>query len=146
MVIALGSDHGGFELKQLVMKHLDEKNIAYKDYGTYSADSCDYPVYGEAVAKAIVNGECELGVIICGTGIGISIAANKVDGIRAALCHNEFTAQMAREHNNAQILAMGARVLEPDMALKILDTFLASEFQGGRHAIRVGKLMEIEQH
>jgi len=146
MMIALGCDHGGYGLMQVVKKHLDEKNIAYKDYGTYSEDSCDYPIYGETVAKAVVGGECDLGVIICGTGIGISIAANKVHGVRAALCHNEFTAQMCKEHNNANILAMGARVLEQDMALKILDTFLASEFQGGRHAVRVGKLMEIENH
>lgn len=145
-MIALGCDHGGFGLKQTVMKYLDEKGLAYKDYGTYTEDSRDYPSYGEAVAKAIVNGECEKGIIICGTGIGISIAANKVKGIRAALCHNEFTAQMCREHNNAQILSMGARVLEEDMALRIVETFLNTEFAGGRHEIRVNKLMEIENH
>ena len=146
MKIALGCDHGGYGLMQVVKQHLEEKGIAYHDYGTYSEESCDYPIYGETVAKAVVAGECDLGVIICGTGIGISIAANKVKGVRAALCHNEFTAQMCKEHNNANILAMGARVLEQDMALRILDTFLASEFQGGRHAVRVGKLMEIENH
>ncbi len=146
MKIALGCDHGGYGLMQVVKHHLEEKNIAYHDYGTYSEESCDYPIYGETVAHAVADGECDLGIIICGTGIGISIAANKVKGIRAALCHNEFTAQMCKEHNNANILAMGARVLEQDMALRILDTFLASEFQGGRHAVRVGKLMEIENH
>lgn len=146
MTIALGCDHGGYQLKQAVMKHLDEKNIAYRDYGTYSEESCDYPIYGETVARAVVSGACDLGVIICGTGIGISMAANKVHGVRAALCHNVFTAQMAKEHNNANILAMGARVLDQELALEILDTFLASQFQGGRHAIRVNKLMEIEQH
>ena len=143
-MIALGCDHGGFALKQTVKKYLDEKGLEYKDYGTYTEDSCDYPSYGEAVARAIVNGECERGIIICGTGIGISIAANKVKGIRAALCHNEFTAQMCREHNNAQILSMGARVLEEDMALRIVETFLNTEFAGGRHENRVNKLMEIE--
>ena len=145
-MIALGCDHGGFALKQTVKKYLEEKGLEYKDYGTYIEESCDYPSYGEAVAKAIVNGECDRGIIICGTGIGISIAANKVKGIRAALCHNEFTAQMCREHNNAQILSMGARVLEEDMALRIVDTFLNTEFAGGRHETRVNKLMEIENH
>lgn len=145
-MIALGCDHGGFQLKQAVMKHLDEKGVAYKDYGTYTEDSCDYPIYGEAAARAIVNGECDKGIIICGTGIGISIAANKVDGIRAALCHNEYTAQMARQHNDAQILSMGARVLDEATALKIVDTFLTTEFEGGRHIARVEKIMEIERH
>ncbi|MBP3654439.1 MAG: ribose 5-phosphate isomerase B [Oscillospiraceae bacterium] len=145
-MIALGCDHGGFGLKQAVMMYLDEKNIEYKDYGTYNEDSCDYPVYGETVAKAIVNGECEKGILICGTGIGISIAANKVKGIRAALCHDVFTAQMARQHNNAQILAMGGRVLDVATALEIVDTFLSTEFEGGRHARRVDGIMEIENH
>ena len=145
-MIALGCDHGGYALMQSVKKYLEEKGLEYKDYGTYSEESCDYPIYGEAVAKAIVNGECDKGIIICGTGIGISIAANKVKGIRAAVCHNEFTAQMCREHNNAQILAMGARVLEEDMALRIVDIFLNTEFAGGRHENRVNKLMEIENH
>jgi len=145
-MIALGCDHGGFALKQAVKKFLDEKGLEYKDYGTYTEESCDYPQYGEAVAKAIVAGECDRGILICGTGIGISLAANKVKGIRAALCHNEFTAQMCREHNNAQILAMGARVLEEDMALRIVDIFLNTEFAGGRHETRVNKLMEIENH
>ena len=145
-MIALGCDHGGYALMQSVKKYLEEKGLEYKDYGTYSEESCDYPIYGEAVAKAIVNGECDKGIIICGTGIGISIAANKVKGIRAALCHNEFTAQMCREHNNAQIVSMGARVLEEDMALRIVETFLNTEFAGGRHETRVNKLMEIENH
>ena len=145
-MIALGCDHGGFQLKQAVMKHLDELGLEYKDYGTYNEESCDYPVYGEAVANAIVKGECDRGIIICGTGIGISIAANKVDGIRATLCSDCFSAQMCREHNNAQILAMGARVLGQGLALKIVDTFLTTEFAGGRHERRVNRLMEIEQH
>ena len=144
-MIALGCDHGGFGLKQAVMKYLDEKGLAYKDYGTYSEDSCDYPEYGEAVARAIVNGECDRGILICGTGIGISIAANKVPGIRAAVCHNAFTAQMCREHNNAQILSMGARVLEEKTALEMVEIFLNTEFAGGRHTGRVEKMMEIEK-
>ena len=143
-MIALGCDHGGFALKQSVIKYLEEKGLAYKDYGTYTEESCDYPAYGEAVARAVVSGECDRGILICGTGIGISLAANKVKGIRCALCHNEFTAQMCREHNNAQILSMGARVLEEDMALRIVDIFLNTEFAGGRHETRVNKLMEIE--
>lgn len=143
-MIALGCDHGGFGLKQSVMKYLDEKGLAYKDYGTYTEESCDYPQYGEAVARAIVSGECDRGIIICGTGIGISIAANKVRGIRAAVCHNAFTAQMCREHNNAQIMSMGARVIDEKTALEMVEIFLNTEFAGGRHTTRVEKMMEIE--
>lgn len=143
-MIALGSDHGGFALKQEIMKHLDGKGLAYKDYGTYTEDSCDYPVYGEAVGKAVASGECEKGIIICGTGIGISIAANKVKGVRAALCGDCFSAEMTRKHNDANVLALGARVTGPGLALKIVDTFLENEFEGGRHAKRVALLHEIE--
>lgn len=143
-MIALGSDHGGFALKQEIMKHLDGKGLAYKDYGTYTEDSCDYPVYGEAVGKAVASGECEKGIIICGTGIGISIAANKVKGVRAALCGDCFSAEMTRKHNDANVLALGARVTGPGLALKIVDTFLEHEFEGGRHAKRVALLHEIE--
>lgn len=127
-MIAIGSDHGGFELKQEVIKHLQERNIEYKDCGTYTKDSCDYPVFAKKVAEAVVNKECELGILICGTGIGISIAANKVKGIRAALCHDCFSAQATKEHNNANVLAMGARVIGPGLALKIVDTFLDTPF------------------
>ena len=143
-MIALGCDHGGFGLKQAVKKYLEEKGLEYKDFGTYSEESCDYPIYGEAVARAVASGECDRGIIICGTGIGISIAANKVPGIRAALCHNAFTAQMCREHNNAQIVSMGARVIDEATALEIVDIFLNTEFAGGRHVGRVEKMMEIE--
>ena len=145
-MIALGCDHGGFELLQEVKAHLDKLGFQYKDFGTYSTESVDYPDYAAKVARAVQSGECDRGIIICGTGIGISIAANKVHGIRAALCHNAFTAQMCREHNNAQIVSMGARVLEEDMALRIVDIFLNTEFAGGRHENRVNKLMEIENH
>ena len=108
-MIAIGCDHGGFALKQEVMRHLDELGLAYKDFGTYSEESCDYPIYGEAVARAVAAGECERGILICGTGIGISISANKVKGIRAALCGDCYSAEMTRRHNDANILAMASR-------------------------------------
>ena len=146
MKIAVASDHGGFKLKEEVKAHLLERGLEVLDLGTNSEDSVDYPAYGNACGEAVVGGQADVGIVVCGTGIGISIAANKVKGIRAALCHNEFTAQMCREHNNAQILSMGARVLEEDMALRIVETFLNTEFAGGRHEIRVNKLMEIENH
>lgn len=140
-MIALGSDQGGFGLKQEVIKHLQEKGLEYKDYGSYDEKSCDYPVYAKKVANAIVSGECDKGILICGTGIGISIAANKVKGIRAALCHDVFSAQATREHNDANILAMGARVIGPGHALKIVDTFLETEFSNEeRHVRRVNMI------
>ncbi|MCI9079867.1 MAG: ribose 5-phosphate isomerase B [Lachnospiraceae bacterium] len=140
-MIALGSDQGGFGLKQEVIKHLQEKGLEYKDYGSYDEKSCDYPVYAKKVANAVVSGECDRGILICGTGIGISIAANKVKGIRAALCHDTFSAQATREHNDANILAMGARVIGPGYALKIVDTFLETEFSNEeRHVRRVGMI------
>ena len=141
---AIGSDHGGYALKQEIMKHLSERGIAYRDYGTYSEESCDYPDYGEAVGRAVASGECERGIVVCGTGIGTSIAANKVRGVRCALCGDCFSAQMAREHNDANVLALGARVLGAGLALKIVDTFLDSAFAGGGHERRVAKLMAIE--
>ncbi len=137
-MIALGCDHGGFELKQEIMKHLEGKNIAYKDSGTYTEESCDYPVYARKVTEAVLSKECELGILICGTGIGISIAANKVKGIRAALCHDCFSAEATRSHNDANILAMGARVIGPGHALKVVDTFLETPFsQDERHIRRI---------
>ncbi|WP_281532071.1 ribose 5-phosphate isomerase B [Anaerocolumna aminovalerica] len=141
-MIAIGSDHGGFELKQEVIKHLQERNIEYKDCGTYTKDSCDYPVFAKKVAEAVVNKECELGILICGTGIGISIAANKVKGIRAALCHDCFSAQATKEHNNANVLAMGARVIGSGLALKIVDTFLDTPFSNDERHIRRIELIE----
>ena len=144
-MIALGSDHGGFALKQEVIKHLEARGLEYKDYGTYSDASCDYPVYGKAVAHAVADGECEKGIIICGTGIGISIAANKVKGIRAALCGDCYSAEFTRRHNDANILAMGARVTGSGLAAKIVDTFLSTEFEGGRHARRVDLIREMEE-
>ena len=143
-MIAIGSDHGGFGLKQEIMKYLDEKGLAYHDYGTYTTESCDYPIYGEAVARAVASGECEKGILICGTGIGISISANKVRGVRAALCGDCFSAEMCRRHNDANILAIGERVLGPGLALKITETFLSTPFDGGRHARRVALISDIE--
>ena len=142
-MIAIGCDHGGFALKQEVMRHLDELGLAYKDFGTYSEESCDYPVYGEAVARAVAAGECERGILICGTGIGISIAANKVPSIRCALCGDCFSAKATRLHNNANVLALGALVTGPGLALEIVDIFLDTPFsEEERHSRRVSQLEE----
>ncbi len=142
-MIAIGSDHGGFALKAEIMEHLEKRGFAYQDFGTYSEASCDYPVYGRAVAKAVAAGEYEFGILICGTGIGVSITANKVPGIRAALCGDCFSAQATREHNDANILALGARVTGPGLALKIVDTFLDTPFSGEeRHARRISMIEE----
>ena len=140
-MIALGSDHAGFELKQEIKKHLDERGIEYKDYGCYSAESCDYAVFAEKTALAVTSGECERGLLFCGTGVGISIAANKVKGIRAACCSDAFSAEATRLHNDANILAMGARVVGEGLALKIVDTFLDTEFSNGaNHVRRIAKM------
>lgn len=140
-MIAIGSDHGGFALKQAVMKHLSDRGLEYKDFGTYSEESCDYPEYGRVVALAVASGECERGIAICGTGIGISIAANKVPGIRAALCGDCFSAEATREHNDANVLALGARVVGEGLALKIVDTFLDTPFSNDeRHVRRIAKI------
>lgn len=140
-MIAIGCDHGGFELKQAVVAHLDERKLEYKDYGCYDTNSVDYPEYGKKVANAVASGECERGILICGTGIGISIAANKVKGIRAALCTDCFMAQATREHNDANVLALGGRVVGQGLALKIVDTFLDTEFSNDeRHIRRIGMI------
>ena len=140
-MIALGSDHGGYGLKQEIIKYLEEKGIEYKDYGCYDESPCDYPVFGKKAARAVASGECEKGILICGTGIGISIAANKIKGIRAALCHDVFSAKATREHNDANMLAMGARVVGPGLALMIVDTFLNTEFSNAeRHQNRIDQL------
>ena len=142
-MIALGCDHGGFELMQEVKKHLRSRGIEYKDYGTVTNISVDYPVYAKAAAKAVADGTCEKGILICGTGIGISIAANKVKGIRCALCHDVFSAEATRQHNDANMLAMGGRVVGPGLALKIVDTFLDTEFSNDeRHKRRIAMLEE----
>ncbi|WP_409227701.1 ribose 5-phosphate isomerase B [Gudongella sp. SC589] len=145
MIIGIGSDHGGFELKEEMKKFLEESGHQVKDFGTHSKESVDYPDYGRVVGEAVVSGEIDRGVVICGTGIGISISANKVKGVRAALCGDVYSARMSREHNNANVIAMGGRVLGVDLAKEILGTFLKSEFQGGRHERRVNKIAEIEE-
>ena len=143
-MIALGCDHGGYELMQEVIKYLEEHGLEYKNYGTYSTDSCDYPDYAKKVAEAILAGECEKGILICGTGIGITIAANRYEGIRAANCTNSFMAEATREHNDANILAMGGRTTDPDLAIKMTDEWLNTEFVGGgRHSRRIDELNEM---
>ena len=144
-MIAIGSDHGGFELKEKLMEHLSERGLEYKDFGTYSSASCDYPVYAKAVARAVASGECDRGILICGTGVGISISANKIKGIRAALCGDWYSAKYTRLHNDANVLCMGGRVIGAGLAAEIVDVFLDTEFEGGRHARRVEKIMKLEE-
>ncbi|MBR7073814.1 MAG: ribose 5-phosphate isomerase B [Oscillospiraceae bacterium] len=140
-MIAIGSDHGGYALKKALMAHLDKRGLEYKDFGTYSDASCDYPVYGKAVAHAVASGECERGILICSTGIGISITANKVPGIRAALCGDCFSAEATRLHNDANILCLGARVVGDGLAFKIMDTFLDTPFSNEeRHIRRISQI------
>jgi len=142
-MIALGCDHGGFELMQEVIAYLDEKGLEYKNFGTFDKKSTDYPIYAKKVVKSILSGESEKGILICGTGIGISITANRFRGIRAALCSDCFSAQATREHNDANILAMGGRVVGPGLAVKIVDTFLNTPFsEGERHKRRIAMIEE----
>lgn len=137
-MIAIGSDHGGFDLKELVIAHLKERGMEVKDVGCYDKSSCDYPVYGKAVAEAVAKGECDKGIVICTTGIGISITANKVKGIRAALCTDGLMAKLTRLHNNANVLALGAGIVGPNLAMEIVDNFLDTEFSGDeRHQRRI---------
>ena len=140
-MIALGCDHGGYELKQEIIKYLEEQKLAYKDYGCDSTASTDYPIYAKKVAHAILSGECDRGILICGTGIGISITANKIKGIRAALCTDCFMAEATRLHNDANILALGGRVTGPGLAVKIVDTFLHTPFsEEERHKNRIRQM------
>lgn len=142
-MLALGSDQGGYALKQEIIKYLEEREIPYKDFGSYNEESVDYPIYGKAVAKSVASGECEKGILICGTGIGISITANKVKGIRAALCTDCFMAEATRLHNDANILALGGRVVGSGLAVKIVDTFLNTPFSGEeRHQRRISMIEE----
>lgn len=140
MKIALGCDHGGYELKEKVKSHLEKKGYEVLDLGCHSTESVNYPVYGKAVGEAVAKKEADYGVVICGTGIGISIAANKVKGVRAALCMNTTMARLTREHNDANILAFGARMVGDVLALEMVDTFLTTAFEGGRHVARVEML------
>ena len=143
MIIAIASDHGGFELKNRVREHLKERGIKVVDLGTDSEESVDYPVYGKACAEAVASGKADLGVVCCGTGIGISIAANKVKGIRCGLCTSVEMAELTKKHNNANMIALGGRTTDPDLALQIVDRWLDTDFEGGRHQRRVDMLDEM---
>lgn len=143
-MIAIASDHGGYPLKEHIKAYLAAKGITCEDFGTNSTESCDYPVFARAAAEAVASGRCEKGIVICTTGIGISIAANKVKGIRCALCSESLAAEMSRRHNNANMVAMGAGMVGPNQAEHIVDTFLSTGFDGGRHIRRVGLIAEME--
>ena len=146
MKIALGADHGGINLKESVKEHLLNKGYEVHDFGTYTKESCDYPDIAEKVAKEVRDNHFDFGILVCGTGIGIGIAANKVKGIRAALCHDTFSAHATREHNNANILTMGERVIGTSLAMDIVDTFLSTKFEGGRHQTRIDKISKLEDN
>ena len=144
MKIAIGCDHGGYLLKQDILIWLEENDYEFEDFGCYNTESVDYPIYAEKVARAVASGECEKGIVICTTGIGVSMAANKVKGIRCALCGDSYSAEMTRRHNDANVLAMGAGIIGPNMAKKITEVFLTTAFEGGRHTRRVGLLDNIQ--
>ncbi|MEW6770914.1 MAG: ribose 5-phosphate isomerase B [Bacillota bacterium] len=145
MRVAVGSDHGGFRLKQEIIRVLEEEGVEFRDFGTFSLESCDYPEIALMVAEAVAGEEYHRGILICGTGIGVAIAANKVPGVRAALCHDTFSARMAREHNDTNILTLGERVIGPGLAAEIVRVWLKAEFAGGRHEQRVKKIAAIER-
>ena len=145
MRIAIGNDHGAVDMKNHVAGWLKDNGYEVVNFGTDSTESTDYPIYAERVAKAVVSGDCDRGILICGTGIGISISANKIHGVRCALCSEPVSAALARQHNDANIVAMGARTIGPVMAEAIVDVFLNTEFQGGRHKIRVDKIMKLDR-
>ena len=144
-MIAIACDHGAVELKREIEAMLDEMGLTYQDFGTDSHASVDYPVYAEKAARAVTSGACDRGILLCGTGLGMSLAANKVRGIRCALCGDCYSAEMARRHNNANMLALGARVIGPELAKKITQIFLTTDFEGGRHARRVGMIDTLDQ-
>ncbi len=144
MKIALGADHAGFELKEKIKEHLSSQGFAVQDHGTRSTDSVDYPDFAQAASDTVVMGNADLGILVCGSGIGMAMAANKIPGIRAANVHTEAEAQLSREHNNANVLALGSRMLDENTALRIVDRWLKSSFAGGRHQRRVDKISEIE--
>ena len=146
-MIALGSDHGGFLLKEALKKYFDENNIRYMDFGTHEKEnSVDYPKYAYLVATSVVNGECEKGILCCGTGIGVSMVANKLHGIRAAVCHDEFSAEMTRRHNDANVLCLGGRIIGEEKAILLAKIFLNTPFDGGRHYCRVLQMEQIEKN
>lgn len=144
-MIALASDHVGLALKRVVMALLDERGLDYKDFGAYSTERCDYPVYGSAAARAVASGECDRGIVVCGTGVGISLAANKIDGIRCVVCSEPYSAQLSRAHNNTNMLAIGSRVVGEDLALMVVSIWLDTPFEGGRHQRRVDQLSMLEK-
>ena len=144
-MIALACDHGAYALKETIKKHLQDKGYECKDFGTYSEDSCDYPDFGAPAARAVASGECEKGIVMCTTGIGISITANKVKGVRCALLHDPVSARLTRQHNDTNMMALGAGFVGPMLAKEIVDTWLGTEFEGGRHQRRVDKMMALEQ-
>ena len=145
MKIAIGNDHGGTELKWVIKEYLESKGHEIVNYGTDTNESCDYPEYGEKVGRAVASGEYDCGILICGTGVGISIAANKVNGVRAAVCSDVATAHLVKEHNNVNIIAFGARIVGSELAKDIVKAYLEAEFLGGRHAKRVAMFEEIEK-
>ena len=144
-MIAIASDHGGYALKEHIKTYLAAKGIECQDFGTHSTESCDYPIFGKAAAEAVASGQCEKGIVICTTGIGISITSNKVKGIRCALCGDPLSAELTRRHNNANMLAMGAGIVGPNLAERIVDTFLTAQFEGGRHERRVNLISAMEE-
>ncbi|MBO4941324.1 MAG: ribose 5-phosphate isomerase B [Clostridia bacterium] len=144
-MIAIGSDHGGINLKNIIKDFLDKKGLQYKDFGTYTADSCDYPDIAKEVCNSVISGESEKGILICGTGIGMSMAANKIKGIRAAHVTDTYSARMTKEHNDANVICLGERITGCDLALEIVNAYLGASFQGGRHETRVNKVMSLEK-
>lgn len=145
MKIAMACDHGGLRLKNVLKDDLEKNGYEVEDFGTYTEDSCDYPAFASKAAKAVASGSCDKGVVVCGTGIGVSITANKVDGIRCSLCHDVFSAKATRQHNDSNMLAMGQRVIGEGLALEILHAWLESEYEGGRHDARIQKMMALEK-
>lgn len=142
--VALAADHGGYELKEAIRKHLDEIGVAYKDFGSYTGEACDYPNMAESACRAVVAGECDKALLFCGTGVGISMSANKIRGIRACCCSDAFSAEYTRRHNDANALCMGGRVVGPGLGVYLVDLFLNTSFEGGRHQRRIDKMMALE--
>ena len=142
--VALAADHGGYELKEAIRKHLDEIGVAYKDFGSYTGEACDYPDMAEAACRAVVAGECDKALLFCGTGVGISMSANKIHGIRACCCSDAFSAEYTRRHTDANARCMGGRVVGPGLGIYLVDLFLNTPFEGGRHQRRIDKMMALE--
>ena len=144
-MIAIGCDHGGFELKQIIIDYFKSQNIEFEDFGCFNKDSVDYPDIAKPVCQSVIDGKCDCGILVCGTGIGMSIAANKIKGIRAAMCCDAYSAQMTKRHNNSNILTLGGRVIGPDAAILVVKSWLEAEFEGGRHQNRIDKISALEE-